>query len=233
VPSPSTSICAAIFIGTPQTAAMRPARCLGHAFCVRMRAMRQRLTWMLRKAALGVSMLCSLGCATKPEQAGESIEWRTGSKTGNPFEIRLTASGTELKAVLVNRSSAEQSLLHDAHLQMATLELVSSTNNRPKPYDSRLIMKYDNTPYCQLFRTLAPGKKLEVASVRFKKSREGYAGQWGPFNFDEVPSGDYQARVTWNSERAQCLDENTRQMRRLPTVWKGLVRSNQVTLHLP
>ena len=193
----------------------------------------ERMTRMLRKAALGVAILCGFGCAGNQGQAGDSIEWRTGSRTGNPFEIRLTASGSELKAVLVNRSSAKQSLLHDAHLQATTLELVPSTGIGAKPYDSRLIMKYDTKPYCQLFQTLAPGKKLELGSVHFQKSRDGFAGQWGPFNFEEVPAGDYQARVTWHSERAQCFDESTRQMRKLPSVWKGLVRSNPVTLHLP
>lgn len=195
--------------------------------------MRDRMTWTLRKAALGAAILCGLGCATSQGQAGDSIEWRTGSKTGNPFEIRLNANGPELKAVLVNRSSKEQMLLNDTHLQASALELVSATSSGPKPYDSRLIMKYDATPYCRLFLTLAPGKKLELGSVRFGKSRDGFAGQWGPFNFEEVPAGDYQVRVTWHSERAQCLDESTRQMRKLPSVWKGLVRSNQVTLHLP
>jgi hypothetical protein len=195
--------------------------------------MRKRMTLRLRKAALGVVTLWCLGCAANQGQAGDSIEWRTGSKTGNPFEIRLTASGPGLKAVLVNRSSAEQRLLYNEHLQAATLELVPSTGIGPKPYDSRMIGKYDSTPYCQLFQALPPGKKLELGSVRFGKSRDGFAGQWGPFNFEEVPAGDYQVRVTWHSERSQCFDESTRQMRKLPSMWRGMVRSNQVILHLP
>jgi hypothetical protein len=198
-----------------------------------MPTMRDTMTWMFRKAALGVAILSGLGCAANQGKAGDSIEWRTGRRTGNPMEIRLTARGPELKAVLVNRSSAEQRLLHDAHLQAATLELIAATSSGPKPYDSRMIMKYDSKPYCQLFQTLPPDKKLELGSVHFQKSRDGFAGQWGPFNFEEVPAGDYQARVTWHSERDQCYDESSRQMRKLPSVWRGLVRSNQVTLHLP
>ena len=149
------------------------------------------------------------------------------------MEIRLTASGPQLKAVLVNRSSVEQRLLNDAHLQAATLELIPTTGVGPKPYDSRLIMKYDTKPYCQLFQALPPGKKLELGTVRFQKSRDGFTGQWGPFNFDEVPAGDYQVRVTWYSDRAQCLDESTQKMQKVPAVWRGFVRSNLVTLHLP
>ena len=189
-------------------------------------------TWTLRKAALGLAILCGFGCAETQGQPGDSIEWATGSKTGNPFEIRLKSRGSELKAVLINRSSAEQKLLHDVHLQASTLELFPSAGSPPKPYDSRAIMKHDATPYCQLFQTLAPGKKLKLGTVRFAKSRDGFAGQWGPFNFDEVPAGDYQARVTWHSEHAQCFDESTRQMRKLPSIWRGLVRSGQVTVHL-
>jgi len=194
--------------------------------------MYESMTWMLRKAALGVAILCGFGCAGTQGQPGFSIEANTGSRTGNPFEIRLTRKGSELKAVLVSRSAAEQRLLLDPHLQAPTLELISATGSQHKPYDSRMIMKYDTTLYCQLWKTLPPREKLELGSVRFRKSRDGYAGQWGPFNFEEVPAGDYQARVIWHSERAQCLDEATRQMRKLPSVWRGLVRSNQVTLRL-
>jgi hypothetical protein len=186
---------------------------------------------MLRRAALGVAILSVFGCAT-PGQPGFSIEADTGSRTGNPFEIRLNVSGSELKAMLVNRSSSRQVLIHDAHLQAATLELISATGSELKPYDSRTIKKYDKTPYCQLFPTLAPGKKMELGSVRFGKSRDGYRGQWGPFNFEEVPAGYYQVRVAWHSERAQCLDESTRQMHKLPSLWRGIVWSNQVTLRL-
>ena len=134
--------------------------------------------------------------------------------------------------MLVNRSSSRQVLLHNANLQMSTLALVSATGSPQKPYDSRMIRKCDTTPYCRLFLTLLPGTKLVLGSVRFQKLRDGFAGQWGPFNFEELPAGDYQAKVTWHSERAQCFDESTRQMRKLGSVWRGIVHSNQVTLHL-
>jgi hypothetical protein len=198
-----------------------------------MPAMRELSTCAFRKALPGIVLLCGLGCAENPWHAGFSIGAATGSKTGNPFEIRLTAIGPDLKAVIVNRSPSEQMLLHGPHLQLATLELISSTGSVHKPYDSRLMMKYDATPYCGLFRTVAPKKKIELGSISFRQSRDGFSGQLGPFNFDELPPGDYQARVTWLSERSQCLDEATRKMRKLPTVWRGVVHSNQVTLHLP
>jgi hypothetical protein len=196
-----------------------------------MPAMYEKQTWMSFMTALGMAMVCNLGCATQG-QPGFSIEAETGSRTGNPFEIRLTVRGSEVTAMLINRSSSRQVLVHDARLQPATLELISATGSEHKPYDSRTIMKYDTTPYCQLFPTLAPGKKLELGTARFQKSRDGFRGQWGPFNFEEVPPGDYQVRVTWHSERAQCVEEGAKQMRKLTTVWRGIVRSNQVTLRL-
>jgi len=182
-----------------------------------------------------MSLLCGLACSVTQGQPGDSIEWRTGSTTGNPFEIRLVSSGSELKAVLANRSSSEQVLLYHEYLQTSSIELVSSTGQQPnpKPYDSRLIMKVDSKPYCRLFQKLGPGKKLEIGTLSLRKSRDGYAGQWGPYNFDEVAAGDYHARVIWHSERSQCLDESTQQMRKLTSAWKGMVRSNQITVHLP
>jgi hypothetical protein len=198
-----------------------------------MPAMRDWIARMFLEAALGAMIGCSFGCAGSQGLPGESIEWRTGSKTGNPFEIRLKARGAKLEALLINRSSSKHLLLHDRILQASTLELVPPIGAPPKPYDSRLISKHDLKPYCHLFVPLRPGTKLELGTMSFQKSRDGYAGQWGPFNFDEIPAGDYQARVIWHNERAECFDEGTQRMQKLPSVWRGMVRSNQVTLHLP
>lgn len=189
------------------------------------------MTWKLRQAALGALLACGLGCGTAG-LPGESIEADTGLKTGNPFEIRLSASRAELRAVLVNRASSEQRLLHEPHLQASTLELISATGSQHKPYDSRMLKKLDTTPYCYLFQALGSGKKRALGSARFSRARDGYTGQWGPFSFDELPAGEYRARVIWHSERAQCHDPSTRQTRKLPSVWRGIVRSNQVTLRL-
>jgi hypothetical protein len=188
---------------------------------------------LARCGALGALVFAAASCASFHGQPGYAIEASTGSKTGNPFEIRLTGSGDELRAVFINKSSTEQKLLYDPNIQASALELVPAIGSRPKPYDSRLIKKVDNTPYCYLFMTLAPGKKLVFVSGRFRKTRDGYAGQWGPFNFDEVAPGKYTARVIWTSEREQCFDQSTGKMRKLPGIWKGLVWSNEAELRLP
>jgi len=188
--------------------------------------------YLLRKTMLGMVLVCCVACATPKGLPGDSIEASTGKRTGNPFEIRLTAKGAELKAVIeVSRKTTEKWVLHDMHLQPSRLELISSTGTVRKPYDSRMIKKFDTTPYCRLFWEVAPGKSLDFWSVRFQKSRDGYKGQWGPFHFDELPADDYRARVIWTSNRTQCFDENTGQTRKLLS-WKGRVRSNQVFLHL-
>jgi hypothetical protein len=189
-------------------------------------------TCMLHTAALGMATLLGLGCATQGKP-GFSIEATTGSRKGNPFEIRVTTRGPELKAVLINHSSTEQRLLYSNHLQTTKLELISETGSVQKPYDSRKIQKYDTKPYCYLFQKLGPGKKRQLGSVGFKKLRDGYSGQWGPFNFEEIPAGKYQARIIWQSEITQCFDESVDKMREVSPVWRGIVRSNQVTLRLP
>jgi hypothetical protein len=194
--------------------------------------MRSCTTHKLLEVTLGIVLLSGLACATARDQAGDSIEWRTGDKTGNPFEIQLTGNGPDLKATLLNRSSTKQTLLHDVNLQASTLEILAANGMRIKHYDARMLMKLDNKPYCQSFQTVAPGKKLELGTIQFRKSRDGYSGQWGPFNFDELPAGEYRVRVIWHSDRGQCLDEGTGKMRALPSVWRGMVRSNQVILQL-
>jgi hypothetical protein len=195
--------------------------------------MRSSTTHKLFEIIVAFSLLSGLACATARSTAGDSIEWRTGDKTGNPLEIQLTGNGTDLKATMLNRSKSKQVVLHDVNLQASTLEMLAANGMPAKHYDSRMIMKVDNKPYCQLFQTVAPGKKLELWTAQFRKSRDGYTGQWGPFNFDELPAGEYRVRVIWHSDRGQCLDESTGKMRALPSVWRGMVRSNQVTLQLP
>ena len=150
----------------------------------------------------------------------------------DPFEIRLSGNGPELKAMLVNRSSVPRSALCDGELQPSRLEIVSSTGKRVKAFDSRSIMKYDNTVHCRLFKSVQPGRDLEMGAVKFKKSGEGFEASWGPYRFETVPAGEYKARVIWTSEFDTCFDEETEQQRKLANVWLGRIQSNEVTLLL-
>jgi hypothetical protein len=153
-------------------------------------------------------------------------------KNENPFEIQLSNNGMNLKAVLINRSGSARSVLCDGLLQPSRLEIVSSRGESVKSFDSREVMKYDNTFHCRLLKSIPPGQSTEIGSARFQKSGKGFRAGWGPFEFGDLPAGDYRARVVWVSELGQCFDEDTNEMRTAAVVWMGRVESNEVTLRL-
>ena len=157
---------------------------------------------------------------------------RSGETDTHPFEIRLTGTGSTLKAVLVNRSTSAVPVLHHIDLQPSQLKLLSSAGKKQRYSDNRAVMKFDNTPYCHLWQTLAPGHELELGTVQLKPTAGGYSASWGPYVFETIPAGDYQAQVVWRSELDQCLDEGSTQLRKLPGGWTGVVTSNELALHL-
>jgi len=176
----------------------------------------------------------NVACASQPAKPSPDTRAakETKMKDDNPFEIRLTGNGAELKAVLVNRSPVARSALCDGELQPSRLEMVASTGKRVKAFDSRDIMKYDNTVHCRLFKSIPPGRDIDIGSARFKKSGNGFAASWGPFHFENLPAGDYKVRVVWSSELEQCFDEDTKQERKIANAWTGRVQSNEVILQL-
>jgi len=149
------------------------------------------------------------------------------------FEIKLSSDkGPTLRAVLVNHSQVSQTILHHHLLQPSRLDLVGQRNMRIEPFDSRSIKKYDATIYCGYFKSLAPGKEIELGSIRFKRAGQIFTANWGPYEFEELIAGTYTARVIWESAANTCVDEDTGQLRRLPTVWQGQLISNEVNLQL-
>jgi hypothetical protein len=183
---------------------------------------------------LGSAIGCNHVCASPPNQTGrdEQQAKEARMKDGQPFEIQLTCSGAGVKAVLINRSQAALPVMRDVNQQPSQLKLVSAEGKKVRYFDDRALMKFDNTPYCYLFGSLAPKEKLELANARFTKAEGGYAASWGPYSFDKVPPGEYRAQVTWRSELEACFDEETQQLRKLPGAWLGTVQSNEVTLKL-
>lgn len=183
---------------------------------------------------LAIALCWNLACASPQGQAGRDPKAvkETKMKDDNPFEIRLTSHGNDIRAVLVNRSQAALPVLTGADLQPSQLKLISAAGRKPSYFDSRDIKKFDNTPYCHRFQNLAPGRELELGTARFKKSGSEFSASWGPFTFDQLPAGDYRAEVSWRSEYEQCFDESTKQMRKVPSIWTGVVRSNEVSLQL-
>jgi hypothetical protein len=182
--------------------------------------------------AAGISLHAACAAPPAKARADSYTAKETKMNEENPFDIRLSGNGPELKAVLVNRSPVPRWALCDGELQPSRLEIVSASGKRVKAFDSRAIMKYDNTVHCRLFKSIPAGRDIEIGSARFKNSGHGFEANWGPFHFENLPAGDYKVRVVWASEFEQCFDEDTKQERKMPNVWIGRVQSNEVTLQL-
>ncbi len=185
-------------------------------------------------AAATLQLLLSPGCASPERQVARDTKPVRDAimNQAAPLTIVLRRSGNELKATIVNRSAVTASVLCDGELQPSRLKLVASDGTRMSAMDGREIEKFDTTPYCGLFRPLAAGRELEIGWVRFNRNGDRFSGTWGPFLFDSLPPGDYQASVEWRSELEQCFDEGSQQMRKVPNLWTGVVRSNELALSL-
>jgi hypothetical protein len=149
-----------------------------------------------------------------------------------PFEIHLSGSGLELRAVLINRSPVAQTVLYHVTLQPSQLNLVGPGGTRIEPFDTRSDKKYDGTVYCRQLSSIAPAGEIEIGTVRFKNTAKGFAANWGPFSFEALPAGEYKSSVMWESLADGCFDEETKQARPLPSVWLGQIVSNEVALRL-
>lgn len=179
--------------------------------------------------AMAMGLLVAANFSSQQTKQGEGIKMESGI----PFEIRLSAEkGTELRAVLVNRSEEPQMILYEPLLQPSRLDLIGAGGKEIEPFDSRSIQKYDGTVYCRQFQRLASGKEIDLGAVRFKRAGRGFAGAWGPFEFEALPPGGYTARVVWESETDRCLDEKTQQIREVASVWLGRLESNEVRVQL-
>lgn len=184
----------------------------------------------LRRTAgvtLALALLAGATCASG-EPGGKKEE---RPMTSGPFEIRLSVKGRSLKAVLVNRSQSAQRVFYDPLLQPSQLEL-RGAGGKVEAFDSRSLMKFDNTFHCSRFKQLRPGGELALGSAELGKKGGGFAGKWDPFEFEDLPGGEYTARAIWSSEASSCTDDETGQVRPLPDVWLGRVESNPVTLAL-
>jgi len=153
-------------------------------------------------------------------------------KSEGPLEIRLTVKGSALTAVLKNTSQASMPVLCENALQPSRLQIAVEGGGPIRSIDSRSIKKFDNTPYCRLFRNLGPGQEMPIASASFSKSGDVFSGSWGPFQFKAVPPGEYKVRVVWESALVRCVDEGSKKSRDIPGVWAGVVKSNEVSLSL-
>jgi hypothetical protein len=94
-------------------------------------------------------------------------------------------------------------------------------------------MKYDSNAYEESFQNVPAGGELALFELEVSASGDSFELVWGPFRFHAVPSGRYQARVSFESVRNQYVDPDTRRSRALGGVWLGSAKSNLVTLSIP
>lgn len=154
-----------------------------------------------------------------------------GSMNTATFEIRLTASGATLTAVLHNHSSAPQSVVLKPFLQPSEL-ILTGPKGAVKPFDTREVQKFDATVRQGSFTTIAAGadQALEKATV------QGGGGsatlQWGPFRFESLPAGTYTAKVVLKSALTDYEDDQGRSQKKADA-WTGTVTSNEVSFQVP
>jgi hypothetical protein len=110
--------------------------------------------------------------------------------------------------------------------QPSRLVLVGPGGQVVDVFDSRSIKKYDTTIRCDELQTIPAGVEIDIGSVRVKRSDQGFALTWGPFEYIKLPAGIYTAQVVWKSTAARCFDDKTGQPRSRES---GKGRSNPTT----
>ena len=147
------------------------------------------------------------------------------------LELQLT-KGPGLSARLVNQGPAARPVLHDLRLQPSRLVLRNAAGDTLEPFDRRALMKFDNTLYCDAFKALPPGQALELGAERFEKSGGAWKITWGPYEYDALPAGRYNAWLAWESVAAECQESADATPRPVAGVWLGTTESNPVEVTL-
>jgi hypothetical protein len=185
----------------------------------------------MRRSRALLTVLCAvaLGCPARPPAAGPGT-----AAAPSPLRIELTTSpGPGLRALLVNASKIEQPVLHDPRIQASRLVLVGEkTRRKAATTDTRRATKLDTTVRKENYELLPPGGSKLLCDERFAKGDDGiYRLRWGPYLFEKIEPGPYKAHVVFESERDTYTQGGS--PRRLEGVWKGTVKSNEISITLP
>ena len=146
------------------------------------------------------------------------------------WELCLTAGvGPALILTLSNRGPAERKILHSPNLQPSKLILRpgSGPGVELAAFDERTRRKFDRTVRRAMFTTLAPGTTLELGRELFAKVGETYQLRWGPFVYQEIPSGNCKVSAVFLSATTEATDGP------VSGAWKGSLTSNEVIVSLP
>ena len=147
------------------------------------------------------------------------------------FEIRLTAAGPTLTAVLHNGSSGQRAVVIDSRLQPPELVLTGPAGV-VQPFDTRSVQKFDNTVRKGSFTTVAAGADEPLGRASVQGSGGSASLQWGPYRFESLPAGTYTAKVVLRSVKDAYEDDQGKSVK-APDVWTGTVTSNEVSFQVP
>ncbi|OFZ12229.1 MAG: hypothetical protein A2Z20_04215 [Bdellovibrionales bacterium RBG_16_40_8] len=64
-----------------------------------------------------------------------------------------------------------------------------------------------------------------MGSIEFKKTKKRFNGTWGPFEFNNLESGSYDAKIIWVNDIDSCTDDKMKKVQRLPSIWLGQIES--------
>ena len=155
-------------------------------------------------------------------------------KTNPPSPLDAYPS---LVAHLVNTSQKSEKIFYNDLRQPSWLELTGPDGKKVTPDDKRAIMEYNPTIQCEEFEELPPQGERFLGSVSFRHTDKGYSGEWGTYEFKNLPPGAYTARAVWASEKDSCQNDSGATAKQLPTklsdIWLGEVTSNSLTITLP
>ncbi|MCP3869536.1 MAG: hypothetical protein GY703_15850 [Gammaproteobacteria bacterium] len=180
----------------------------------------------IRMVTLALAMV-----AIVPGCFGNSKVQAVGS--GGPFEIKLNLKGKRLWVSLKNLSPEPQLFLHDGFFQPSRIVISLNEGDELSAFDTRSLIKTDNTLYRALYRNIAPGDEVILAETKLESGKEGYRLRWLPFEFDSIQSGEYGVRVVWESEMMGWTDSETGQSGSMDAIWLGRLESASLRMKLP
>lgn len=152
--------------------------------------------------------------------------------TPPPLELKLVMALPGVHAMLVNRSTHAQPYLHHGLIQPCQLLLRDAAGKQHKPRDTRDSKEYDATVTRKMYRTLKPGKQAALVSAAFQSTEQGFELRWGPYLFQGLRPGRYQATATLPSQRDRWLDRASGKRGKVSGLWRGRLVSAAVSFDL-
>lgn len=167
-----------------------------------------------------------------------AIGWLAGgamAQSAKPSAVKLELTYADrerkLTASLVNDLPRAIEVVA-GDLQPCELALTGPRGAAPAA-DSRNVRKYDATVYRRSFQTVPSGGRLVLVEQSFEpRGASAWSLSWGPFVFENLAPGPWEAVATFDSLLDRWFDEESRTMETNRNAWTGQLRSNAVQCRL-